>query len=143
MTIIDTNRITELLNIINSTRRRDRNDPLKEFALVPIVEELEMLRTKSLSSLFKVCKKFGVRYIKLDPSEICGCENIRYDRWPAIWQIARETSISGGCGNNDQAHTKYGRWFLDVDYGYWDIQENRKLCTEEYTAMNFREVYSK
>lgn len=83
-----------------------------------------------------LCKEIGIRYIHISKNEICGCENIKYNNWPAVWHICSTLGISS-CGNGDQHQYDPGKWFPDNMFGGYDLQENRRLTDNEIKLLKF------
>lgn len=136
---IDIVKIKKLEKIIENAR----GDLVKEFVANETIDQLRIEKSKSLPLLFDLCKKYGIRYIRVHRGELCGCEGIRSEHWPAMWSIAENIGLAGGGGNHDQSQTLYGSWFLEEDYGDWDIIEQRKLSTEESVNKQFCAVVSR
>lgn len=137
--MIDMSRIKTLTKKIDKVGDHE----LKLFVANVWIDELKIIKNDNLLSLFTLCTKFGVRYIKIHGSEICGCENVRYHGCPAMWEIAKKLGINGRYGNSDQYQTIPGKWFPDEAYGEWDIVENRKLTIDELKAHKFHAVVSR
>ena len=88
--MIDIPKIKKIL----ANLERGRGDPLLRFVMngEPGAIELEQIRQANLAHLFKLAKKYKVRYIYVGKHEICGCEG-KHDgggTWPAMWAIAEE-----------------------------------------------------
>lgn len=137
--MIDVDKIKKLTEQINAAE----DHILKRFVANAFIDELTILQNENLTKIFELCSQFGVRYIKIHPFEICGCEDKRVDGWPAMWKIAELLNIDGGCGNTDQYQTRSGKWFPDDAYGQWDVMEKRKLFLDEIMTKNFRSVVSR
>ncbi len=82
---IDVELLKNLMNLI----KKNSEDKVRSFVAEYERDQLEKLREKNLNLLFKKCNKFGIRYLYLGYNEICGCEDIHYDGWPAIWEVAK------------------------------------------------------
>ena len=126
-------RILELVAIIQTAK-----DPLIEFVMHPYRDELLALRQANLVSLLEVAKQLGIRYISVSKSEIRGYENIRYNGWPAVWEVATILGIDNSCGNTDQRQITYNMWFEESALGMYDARASRKLSCKEYESLNFR-----
>lgn len=132
---IDRDRIEYIIRIIKSTA----HDKLREFAAVPLVEELADMQKQNLNNVFLLCEELGIRYIHISSDEICGCENIEYNNWPAVWRICRVLGISF-CGNQDQQQYATGQWFPDNMFGGYDLKEHRALSNDEIQSLKFNFV---
>ena len=129
------------INRIHNLKQKVKSDPLVAFLSEPEFDRLESIKEQNLHNFFSLCNKVKIRYIYLGPEEICGCDGIEYNRWPAVWHIADSLGFSS-CGNSDQyqIHDSSKLCFPEDAYGYWDTQENRKLTVEEIASRKFRHV---
>lgn len=124
---------------------RAKNDPLLEFVMngEPDALELERIRDENLQLLFTITRKYRVRYIYIDKTEICGCEskNDNGGTWPAMWAIAKAVGFPASCGNHDQYQChNCGIVFPKDSYGAWDLKEKRKLSDDEAEKLKFHRV---
>jgi hypothetical protein len=136
--------ITEIKRIMANLARA-KNDPLLEFVMngEPDALDLERIRDENLQLLFTTTRKYKVRYIYIDKTEICGCEskNDGGGTWPAMWAIAKAVGFSASCGNHDQYQCHCCDIVFPADsYGAWDLKENRKLSDDETAEKKFHRV---
>lgn len=139
-------RIKQIVGILE----RVRNDPLKRFVAQVEADELPVLREELLKKLFEECRRYDIRYLYLGKGEICGCEGKRAkgglrDGWPAMWSVADDLGINGGCGNSDQYQTSdYNAILFPLEaYGGWDLKKNVKLTDAEVEAKKFARVVTR
>jgi hypothetical protein len=74
--------------------------------------ELAPLQKQNFEMLLAKANAAGMKYLVINYCEIWGTENVKTGPWPAIWQVARDLGIHGGCGNTDQAQIKDARSYL-------------------------------
>lgn len=120
------------------------NDPLTNFIVQVEQEHIDKLQNANLEKLLQLARKRGIRYLCIADGEICGCEDIDYNGWPAIWDIVRAMGFPGSCGNGNQYQVfDAGIAFPTSSIGGWDLVENRKLTTDETNSMKFNRVVSR
>ena len=123
-----------------------KKDALTQFVMngEPGQIEIEEIRAENLQLLFKIAKKYQVRYLYVGKGEICGCEDKRGpDGWCAMWTIAKETGFPGSCGNGDQYQCRGSEIVFPEDsYGGWDLKDGIKLTDEESDRFKFNRVVS-
>ena len=139
-------RIREIVKMLERVKR----DPLKSFVAAAEADELPTLREELLKKLFEECKSHDIRYLYLGKGEICGCEGKRAkgglrNGWPAMWSVADDVGITGGCGNTDQYQTSdYNAILFPTEaYGGWDLVKNVKLTDAEVEAKKFARVVTR
>lgn len=142
--MIDIPKIKKIL----ANLERGRSDPLLRFVLngEPGAIELEQIRQANLVRLFKLAKKYKVRYIYVGKYEICGCEgkNDRGGTWPAMWAIAKEMGFPSSAGNHDQYQCHDSHLvFPENSYGGWDLKTNTQLTDQETKDLKFHYVVTR
>lgn len=135
---IDINELLVLDNKINAVK----HDALLVFMAGKDIDRFAEMRDQNLLTVFKLCKKYGVRYIFVGQHELVGCEDIQARGWPAIWAIAEELGVDRSCGNSDQyqIHDPGKIFFPANSYGYWDVRDNIMISEENLSGLKFPHV---
>lgn len=140
--------IPKIKSILANIEKAARSDPLTRFVLngEPGAIELEKIREANLALLFKIAKKYKIRYIYVGKGEICGCES-KHDgggTWPAMWSIAKEVGFPGSGGNHDQYQCLGSEIAFPADsYGGWDLKTHTQLTDQETNDLKFRRVVTR
>lgn len=142
------------------THAYKRNDKLELFVLGNAQEEMEKIHESNFSIALDTAAEIGLDYVYFGIRDLAGCSrmmiknNPGFSRQPAIWSLAENLGIRGGCGNGDQFQINGyhqnphncesksilcdGRdYFGPGNIGAWDITNRRRLTVDEEFNKSF------
>jgi hypothetical protein len=120
----------------------------KEIEVLTASNDMEKVLESNADKFFAAAKFLRLDKIFIHPQELVGCANVRYDGWPAIWQLVTlvdgdswDTSNSiryrAGCGNRDQAQVMNSDLYLPqhILRKAWDVQTRTEIDIEPFKNM--------
>lgn len=124
------------LEELRSTIVKAENLGISEFSDFLFAKELNQISSDNLKIILNTAEKYGLTYISLGIRDLIGVESTRYDRWPAIWKIAKEVGFPDSCGHHDQKQIKAENYFLIHDYGIYNVIIKEKIWNHYLNLYN-------